>query len=789
MLSSLDRKLFRDLRSHWGQAIAISLVIAAGVANFVNSQNTLRSLESTRAAFYERYRFAEVFASAKRAPNSLKARLAEIPGIARLETRIVEGVNLDIPGLDEPAFGQLISVSDTRRPLLNNLYLRRGRWLTPGADDEVLASEKFTEANGLRVGDSMAAIINGRRKELRLVGVVLSPEYVFQVKPGDIVPDAKHYGVMWMNEEALSLAFDMEGAFNDVSAELLRGTNIDEVIFRLDELLDPYGGRGAYGRKDQISHMLLESDINGLKNTGLIAPTIFMTVAAFLFNVVLTRMLSLQREQIAALKAFGYSNWEVAWHFMKFVLMITLVGAVLGTLGGSLLAGFFTEMLARVYQYPELFIRVRWPLVALAIAVATFAASLGAASAIWQAVRVPPAEAMRPEPPSNFKPTILERLGIGHALPNVARMVLRQLERQKFKTCISIVAVALSVGIIVVGQFIQDAIDYVVDLQYYRMQLYDMQVTTVEPLSTDITYALASIPGVLQVEPMRSIPARVRSGSRYRRVAIQALPEDVSLLQMIDKYHETWQPPPSGLVVTKMLAESLGFGVGDTVEVEVLEGKRPTLELPVLALLDDLAGLNVYTSLDDMNRLLREAPRATGAYLRIDKAYQPAIYRELKEIPAVAGVSVRDHSLNSFRDVIAKNMGTMKAINLTFAVIIALGVVYNGARIALSERSRELATLRVIGFTRREISAILLGELGVITVLALPLGMGIGWCFAYFLATFLAHEEAFRFPFVIEKSTFGLAVSVVLTASVLSSLLVRRKLDHLDLIAVLKSRE
>jgi putative ABC transport system permease protein len=316
-----------------------------------------------------------------------------------------------------------------------------------------------------------------------------------------------------------------------------------------------------------------------------------------------------------------------------------------------------------------------------------------------------------------------------------------------------------------------------------------VQVNTVEPLSTDITYALKSIPGVLHVEPMRSVPARVRHGSRYRRVAVQSLPENVSLLQLIDRHHHSWQPPPSGLVVSTKLAKLLDAQVGDTLRIEVLEGKRPTLELPVLALLDDLAGLNVYMSLDEMNRLLRESPRASGAYLKIDPEKQDGIYRELKEIPALAGVSVKEYGLTSFKETIAQNLGTIKAINLSFAVIIALGVVYNGARIALSERSRELATLRVIGFTRREITAILLGELGVITVLALPLGLGIGWSFAYLLSTYLADEEAFRFPFVISNSTYGLAVSVVLAASVLSALLVRRKLDHLDLIAVLKSRE
>lgn len=788
MLTALDRKLLRDFRSLWGQALAISLVIASGVATFVNSQTMLMSLESTRTAFYERYRFADVFTTVKRAPDAIKDRLKEIPGIAKVETRIVEGVNLDIPGLAEPALGQLISVPDGRKPLLNQLYLRRGRWLSPGRDDEVLASEKFAEANELRVGDTIYAIINGRRKGLRMVGVVLSPEYVFQVKPGDIVPDSKHYGVFWMNHEALSLAFDMEGAFNDVSVEMQRGTSPDDIIFRIDELLEPYGGLGAYGRKDQLSHLILESDIEGLKSTGLIAPAIFLAVAAFLLNVVLSRMLALQREQIAALKAFGYSNFDVAWHYVKFVLVITLVGAVVGTAGGAVLAEKFTEMIARVYQYPELFIRVRWSVVALAISVAAGAAVLGAAGAIYRAVRLPPAEAMRPEPPARFGPTLLERLGIGKWLPNIARMVIRQLERQRLKTALSVLAIGLSVGIIVVGQYMQDSIDYVLDLQYFRIQRYDIQITTVEPLSSDLRFELQNMRGVEHVEPMRSVPARVRAGHRYRRVSVQSIPQDVSLLQLIDRHHVSRQPPPSGLVVSKKLASLLEVNSGDPLTVEVLDGKRPTLQLPIIGLIDDLSGLNIYASFADMNRLLRESPRASGAYLRIDKKYQQKVYDELKQIPAIAGVSVKDHALQSFRDTIAKNLSTMKAINLSFAVVIALGVVYNGARIALSERSRELATLRVIGFSRREISAILLGELGVITLLALPLGMVIGTCFAWFLALFL-DQEVFRFPLVIENSTYGLAVSVVLAASVLSALLVRRKLDHLDLIAVLKSKE
>lgn len=788
MISALDRKLLRDLRGMLGQAVMIALVVSAGIATWIESRTLLASLETTRDRFYERHNFADVFAKAKRAPNSLRERVADLPGVARVETRIVEGVNLDVPGLDEPAVGTLISLPEGREPALNRIYLRRGRLLAPGRDDEVLASEKFVDANNLRVGDSVTAILNGRKKTLRIVGVVLSPEYVFMVKPGDLVPDAKRFGVFWMQEEALEMAFDMEGAFNDLSIGLARGADAEEVIFRVDSLLEPYGGIGAYGRKDQLSHLLLTSDIDGLKVHGTVAPTIFLSVAAFLLNVVLSRVLALQREQIAALKAFGYSNVQIGWHFLKLVLMIILLGAAIGIPGGAYLARVFTQMIALVYQYPELIIVIRPSVVATAIAAAGGAATLGAIGSIWRAVRVAPAEAMRPEPPASFKPTFFERIGVGRYVPNVARMIIRQLERRPTRSLISIFAIALSVAIIVVGQFVQDAIDFTMEQQFYRVQTFDMMAATVEPDSPDILHEFRHVPGVLRAEPMRSVPARLHNGQRQRRVALSGLSEEGRLMRLVDSSGAVYTPPRGGLMLSRKLASILEVKPGDSVRVETLEGKRPDADMPVVSLIDDLQGLNAYTTLDNLNRFMGEGPRVNAAYLQTDSLYELATFRELKEIPKVASVTVKRNALESFQDTMAKNLGTMKKINLFFACVIAVGVVYNSARIALSERSRELATLRVVGFTRGEISAILLGELGLLTLVALPFGWLMGYGFAWGL-TSLVDQEVFRFPLVVERSTYGVATSVVLTASAISGLLVRRSLDHLDLIAVLKSRD
>jgi len=788
MISALDRKLLRDLSKMKGQSFAIAIVIAAGVATFVNSRTILNSLELTRSTFYERYRFADVFARVKRAPDSVAERLAEIPGIAQVETRIVELVTLDVPGLDEPGVGQLISLPATRPPNLNQLYLRRGKQLTFGRDDEVLASEAFMKANNLDLGSSIVAIINGRRKVLRIVGVAFSPEYVFQIKPGDMLPDPKHYGILWMEHEALSTAYDMKGGFNDVSIGLTLGTSTEDVIRRVDNILEQYGCLGAYPRKDQLSNLLLESDIQGLRSAGLIAPTIFLCVAAFLLNVVMTRLTSLQREQIAALKAFGYTNFQIAWHYMKFVLLITFMGGLVGTLGGMWLAHDFTKLFLRVYQYPELVFRVRPNVIVNAVLVAGGAALGGAFGAIALAVRLPPAEAMRPEPPAQYRPTILERIGLGGLVPNVARMVLRQLERHPVKTSFSVLAISMSVAIIVVGNFMKNSVDEVIQTQFYDIQRYDLSLATVEPVTIDAVRELANMPGVERCEPRRGVSVRMRAGNHTRRVGIMGLAGDAALFRLKTRTGHFVDLPPEGLIISKKLAQVLHVRAGDTIRVEVLQDKRPVADVKIVSLLDDISGLNAFMNIDALNRLMREGQMVSGAMLTTDPLYTPAIYRRLKETPHVASVTIRQASVDSFRNTVAKNMLHMRMINLSFAIIIALGVVYNGARISLSERSRELATLRVIGFTRREISTILLGEIGTVTLLGIPLGLVMGNWFAWMLCFFL-DQEVFRFPFVIANSTYGLAAATVLAASIGSALLVRRKLDDLDLIAVLKARE
>jgi putative ABC transport system permease protein len=787
-MKALDRKLIRDLLQMKGQALAICLVMATGVATFVMSLSTLDSLALTQAAYYERYRFADVFTHLKRAPNALATRIADIPGVARVQTRIVVDVNLDVPGLAEPAVGRILSIPEQPTPGLNDLHLRNGRYLEPGRQGEVLVSEAFAQAHGLKPGDRIVAVINGRKQQLSIVGVALSPEYVYPIREGELLPDNRRFGVFWMGYTELAAAFDMQGAFNDVALALAPGASEPEVLRRLDRLTEQYGGLGAYGRAEQMSNKFISNELVQLRGMAVVAPIIFLMVSAFLLNVVLSRLISTQREQIAALKAFGYTRFEIALHYLKLVGVLVLASTGLGSVVGARLGQGMTQMYTEFFRFPVFEFHLGARVVLLALAVSGAAALLGTFGAVRRAMALPPAEAMRPEPPGRYRPALLERLGLQRLLSPPVRMILRYLERQPVKSALSCLGIALAMAVMILGNCAEDSIDHVIEIQFFAAQRQDMNVTFVEPTSARALHDLRHLPGVIRVEPFRSVPARVRFGHHVRRLGILGLDPQGKLYRLLDADQQPVALPEEGLVVSAKLAEVLGCRVGDAVTVEVLEGSRPVRQVQITGMFHDFTEPAAYMDLRALHRLMQEGDTLSGAFLAVDAQRRAELYARLKSTPKVAGVNVKEATLLSFRQTLAGNILLLKTFYLVFACIIAFGVVYNSARIALSERSRDLASLRVLGFTRKEISVILLGELAILTLTAIPFGVAFGYCFAGLL-TLALDTETQRFPLIIRPATYAFAVTVILLAALVSGLVVRRRLDHLDLVAVLKARE
>ena len=788
-MNSLDRKLFRDLRHARGQAIAIALVVACGIASFVMARSAYTSLTLTQNTYYNEYHFAQIFVSLKRAPETLKEQIANIPGVAQIQTRIVVDVTLDVPDLPEPGTARLISIPLRQGAILNEPYIRQGRYIQSGRGNEILVSEAFAEANQLRLGDGLGAIINGRWQQLQIVGIALSPEYVYEVRgAGELYPDNKRFGIIWMGRDALGKAYDLDGAFNNVTLSLSPTAKEIAVITQLDRLLSRYGGLGAYGREDQFSHQILSDEIKSLEIMATLLPTIFLGIAAFLLNIVLSRLVSTQREQIAVLKAFGYGNLAIGLHYLKFVLIIVTGGTFLGIITGLWLGRGLTQIYTQFYKFPILRFDYSPKVLVTAAMVSYLAAAIASFMAVSKAVSLPPAQGMRPEPPPQFKPTIVEMLGLQRFFSPVGRIILRNLERKPVQAGLSILGVSLAVAILVTGNYMKDAVNYLMDFQFRQVQREDMTIVFNEPRPARTRYEVANLPGVISSEPFRLVSVRLRFGHRTYRTALTGISSQGEFRRLMNKDSNLVYLPSNGVVLTTKLAEILHVQPGDILTVEVLEEDRPVRQVTVTGLVDELLGVQAYINIHALNRLMREGQTISGAYLAVDAHYANELYTELKRIPAVTGISTRQASLNSFEEISAENLKIMTNFLVTFACIITVSVVYNSARIALSERSRELASLRIIGFTKAEVAFILLGEQAILILLAIPVGYAIGYGLAALMAS-AYNSELYRLPLIINNSTYAFTFVVVVLAAVASGLIIRRQINHLDLIAVLKTRE
>jgi putative ABC transport system permease protein len=790
-MKMLDRKLLRDLVRMWSQALTIALVVASGIGGFLTSLSAVDSLELARDRFYTEGRFADLFAGVKNAPLSLAARLRAAPGVADVQTTIEQVVRVELPGLPDPIIGQLIGL-DRRKPQRMNLVslsagrpLREQAGVRADADIETLVSEAFAQARQLTPGARLRALINGKQRNLVVVGIALSPEFVFAGLWG--MPDARGFGVFWVERDVLAAAYNMEGAFNRAAFKLAPGALPQAAIAAVTALVEPYGGREVFARTEQVSHAMLDNEIKQQRVMGTLLPAIFLGVAAFLLNVVVARLVSTQREQIATLKALGYANLAIALHYLKLVLAIVLAGLLIGILVGKQLGYLLTRLYAESFHFPTFEHRLTPSLLLIGAGITVLTACIGTLHAIAATARLAPAEAMRPPAPARFRRTLLERLGI-ERVGTALRMVLRNMERRPARTGLATAGVAAAVAIVIMGNFFRDAINVVIDNQFTLGLRGEVTMWTTDPVDDSVRYALGRLPGVRHVESIRFVTVSVGNAQRRERTIMRGYAGRPELYRVIDMTQRETLLAGHGLVLTDRLADKLGLQVGDMVRIEVLEGRRRTLLVPLRATVDEMFGLNAYMERTALNRLLAEPDLSTGFVLSVMPGWEARVLEASKALPRIAGAWSKATMLSNMEAITARNVRIMSAILTTFASVIAVGVVYNNARIALSERAWELASLRVLGFTRAEVSAMLLGEMAIVIGVALPVGMLLGRALVGLIAELMKSDQL-HFPVVISARTYAWAALSVLIAGVASALVVRRRIDHLNLVEVLKTRE
>ena len=787
-MRALDRKLLRDLRRIWAQSLAIGLVLACGVAVLVMAYGSVATLEATRDAYYERNRFAHVFAEATRAPEGLAAEIARIPGVAQVETRAADHALLDMPDMVEPGMARVLSLPASGAPTLNVPRLESGRLPDPLRADEVAVSTPFAAAHDLRPGERFDVILGGRNRTLEVTGTVISPEFIYAASPGAILPDDRRFGILWMGHASVTAALGMQGAFNDVALTLSHGASEPEVIAALDRLLAPYGGRGAFGRDDHPSHAFLQHELDQLSALAVILPPVFFVVSAFLVNMVLGRLIALERQHIGLMKAMGYSTAAVAVHYMSLSSGIGLGGVLVGWGLGHLMTGGITALIAQYFQMPYLVPAPSAAAFAISGVLALLTVMAGALRAVWATVQLPPAVAMQPPAPPAFSHGAIDRLADGLRLRQTTRMILRAIVRWPGQAAMTVLGVAASTAVLVASFFLFDAFDVLIDEVFTQANRQQITLQLAEPQRRGVIEDARALPGVLAAEGAYSVPVRISHGPRELLVALEARDDADNLSRVLDQGARPVPMPARGLVLPLAMAEDLGVAAGGTVTVAFLLPPREVIEVPVGRVVPQTIGEEVFMRDALLFELLRQPAQVNRINLLVDPAQLDALYAALKATPAVSGVVLWSDQQVQFAEEVEEVLFAMIYIYALLGGMIAIGVVYNAARIRLSERAHELASLRVMGFSRLEAGWVLFGELLLLSLLALPLGWLAGYGFAALTAAGLSTGFA-TIPTVVTKSTYGLATLIVLIAALGSMLVVRRRLDRIELASALKARE
>ncbi len=786
-MRALDLKMLRDLRRIWAQTLAIALVMGCGVMMLVGMTSTQRSLQETQAAYYDRHRFADVFAGMTRAPRSVVVQAQAIEGVAQAEGRIGFQAVLDIDGQDAPATGRIVSLPPGGNAL-NVPLVRIGRLPDPDHPDEVALNEPFGRANDLPPGARFRAVLNGMLRDLTVTGWVLSPEFVYTIAPGSMMPDDRRYGLIWMTESAAEAALDMGGAVNEIALRLTRGADQRAVIDALDRLLDPYGGTGGYGRDRQMSHAFLDGEMQQLGVLAEFLPPVFLVVAAFLVNMVLGRMIKMERTQIGLLKAIGYGTREIAWHYLKLALLIGLMGVALGIALGLWMGNSMLGLYSGYFQFPSMQYDPATGAIVVASALGMATVALGGLRAVWDSVRLPPAEAMSPPAPPQFSRGLLDRTVAALRVRQTTMMILRSILRWPGRASITLFGVLASVAMLVASYFMFDAVQLLADTMFTLSNRQQVTLVLNRSAPERAVIDALTLPGVRQAEGGYAMPARLVHGHRTRLSALQAHFPDETLSRLIDDDGAVVGLPADGVVLPERLAVALDLRVGDVMRVEMLAPPRDALDLPVAAIIAQGMGQEAHVAAAALFAAMRAAPQVNRINLLMDLDQMPAMNAQIKVTPAIAGLTDWAEVRRQFDASLSQNLLTMVMIQTLVGLMTAVGVVYNAARIQVAERSHELASLRVLGFSRFEVGYVLVGEMMLLTLLAIPVGWLAGHLLAETMITAMSND-LMEVPFVITKRTYALAGLAVFLSSLVAVLLVRRRLDKVDLAMALKARE
>jgi len=787
----LKRKMLRDIRENKGAYLACTAIIVIGLLVFTAFSLAMDNLQVSQATFYREHHFADGFVTVQSMPYNRVDELRKLPGIDTVQGRLVQDVRVLFPGRTESTYLRLVTLDLDQSPLLNGAELLQGESL-PEDRTAIWVDNNFFAANELNLGQELEVIIGGAKRELAVAGTARSPEFVYAMRTAaEIYPNPELFGIAFIAYDVMEALGGEGRVVNDLVFTLQPGADFETVEEDLKAVLQPYGPVSIVPRSEQLSHMMLTQELMGLEGVATTMPVMFLAVSAVILYITLRRMIERQRGQIGTLKALGYTRWEIMTHYLSYALLIGGAGGIAGGILGVLLSFYFTDMYGQFFNMPELYGRISWSYFAGGLALALGFAAVAGYQGCRSVLRLEPAEAMRPPAPLGGGRVWLERVKLfWQVLTAQGKIAVRNLIRRPAHTAFLFFGITFTFSLLGLPWAFMDITQSMIIDQYEKVQTYDVKMVLAQPQNRQaVERELVRYPGVRQVETIAEVPVTLTHAWHRKETALIGLPAGSNMYHILDKNGREIELPPDGIILSERLAELLEAGIGTELQLKSPLGRDAEAEKRVIVagVAPQYLGLSGYMEIGALQTLLGQGDIGTSVLIGVEPESVDRLLSDYREAPHVAGLESSNTLLDQFGEMMGMMYGSMTFL-LVVGVVTGFAIIYNSSLVTLSEQSRDLATLLVLGMTPAEVLSVITFEQWFIGFWAMLAGIPltrllfIGMGQAY-------NTDVYTMPTEIGNLTFVIAFLFTTGAIWFAQAMAARKLRTVELTDVLRARE
>ena len=785
----LWRKMFRDILENKVAYIACAIVIAIGLMTYTSMSIAKDGLFNAKDHFYQEYSFADGFAKVKAIPITRVQALEEIDGIDVVSGRLVKDVRVLMPDTKENVYLRLISLHAPEGNELNGIKLEKGAFPATN-QQQVLVADKFYEAHKLQIGNKINVIIEGKQVELAVSGTGMSPEYIYALKElQSVASDPSTFEVAYVPYEDMEQLFNQNGLVNEISFTLKPGVAFEDVEQAVKSDLERYELESLYAAKDQLSNAMLTEELKQLERMASSLPVIFLIIAAIILYIMLKRLVESQRGQIGTLKAFGYLRSEILSHYLWYGIFIGIFGGVLGGILGIWVSKYFLQIYQMFFNLPDIGAHTSMKYFYLGIIMAVLFSAVASFQGVRGVISLQPAEAMHPVVPTFVKKTFLEKIpGFWRAFNVQGRMAIRNLLRNKNRSIFTLIGMIFTFSMMASFFSLSSMSETMIMDQFTRVQKQDVKLTFVKPMPrSNVIRELNDVDGIKRVEPFLEIPVSLKFLNHKKDVIALGISDGSELYNVFDKDGNRLEVPKSGMMVSEQVANKLGVQVGDVLQVESIFAKDEKLNVKIEKIIPQYLGANIYMNQDVLLGLLKQGEMMTSALNAIDERAIPSLKDEYRASKYISIIEVRQEMIDKYEELMGSATYALWVMAI-ISIITGFAIVYNSSIISLAERKRELASLRVMGMTPKEVMEVVSVEQWFIGFSGMIAGIPLAFLMSQAMSTSMSND-LYTIPPGTSGNAIVLAFIGTIFAIAVSQVSISRKVKQLDLVAVLKERE